>query len=62
MNSDRVTGNVSCSILQSFVFYLLPWDTEMAELLRIDDQKRENAKGNEKQSGKKATVDFPSLC
>lgn len=34
----------------------------MAELLRIDDQKRENAKGNEKLSGKKATVDFPSIC
>lgn len=61
-DSDRVTGNFSYSTLQSFVSYLLPWDTEMAELLRTNDQKRENTKGIEKQSGKKATVDFPSLC
>lgn len=42
--SDRGTDNFSCSTFQYFVSYLLPWDTEMAELLRTNDQKRENAK------------------
>lgn len=45
-----------------FQAYLLPWDTKVAELLRADDQKRENTKGNQRQSGKKAKADFPTYA
>lgn len=62
-DSDTVTDNFSCSTLQCFVsYFLLPWDTKVAELLWADDQKRENTKGNQRQSGKKAKADFPTLC
>ena len=75
--SDRGTDNFSCSTFQYFVSYLLPWDTEMAELLKTNDQKRENTKKTKnkknkqkkqkkkkkkRELGKKAAVDFPSLC
>lgn len=60
-DSDMVTDNFSCSTLQCFVSYiLLPWDTKVAELLRADDHKKENTRGNE--TGKKAKADFPTLC
>lgn len=53
-DSDTVIHNFSCSTVQCFVsYFLLPWDTKVAELLRADDQKRENTKGNQRQSGKK---------
>lgn len=62
-DSDTVTDNFSCSTLQCFVsYFLLPWDTKVAELLRADDQKRENTRGNQRQSGKNAKADFPTLC
>lgn len=58
-DSDTVTDNFSCSTLQCFVsYFLLPWDTKVAELSRADDQKRENTRGNQRQSGKKPKLIF----
>lgn len=52
-DSDTVTDNFSCSTLQCFVsYFLLPLDTKVAELLRADDQKRENTGGNQRQERK----------
>ena len=50
--SDRGTDNFSCSTFQYFVSYLLPWDTEMAELLKTNDQKRENTKKTKNKKNK----------
>lgn len=54
--SDRGTDNFSCSTFQYFVSYLLPWDTEMAELLKTNDQKRENTKKTKNKKNKQKKI------